>query len=70
MTLFIGNLKVARVITLSSVSLHAFPYIVQKNLVQFSSVAQLCLTLRPHGLQHARLPCPSPTPELAQTHVH
>ena len=29
---------------------------------QFSSVAQLCLTLRPHGLQHARPPCPSPTP--------
>ena len=25
------------------------------------SVAQLCLTLRPHGLQHIRLPCPSPT---------
>ena len=23
-----------------------------------------------HGLQHSRLPCPSPTPELAQTHVH
>ena len=31
-------------------------------LYQFSSVAQSCLTLRPHGLQHARLPCPSPTP--------
>ena len=32
-------------------------------LVQFSSVAQLCLTLcDPHGLQHTRLPCPSPTP--------
>ena len=30
--------------------------------VQFTSVAQSCLTLRPHGLQHARLPCPSPTP--------
>ena len=29
---------------------------------QFSSVAQLCLTLRPHELQHARPPCPSPTP--------
>ena len=29
---------------------------------QFSSVAQLCLTLQPHGLQHTRLPCPSPTP--------
>ena len=26
-----------------------------------SSVTQLCLTLRPHGLQHARLPCPSPS---------
>ena len=24
------------------------------------SVTQLCLTLRPHGLQHARPPCPSP----------
>ena len=22
----------------------------------------MCLTLRPHGLQHARPPCPSPTP--------
>ena len=31
-------------------------------LVQFSSVAQSCLTLWPHGLQHARLPCPSSTP--------
>ena len=27
-------------------------------------------SLRPHGLQHARPPCPSLTPELAQTHVH
>ena len=26
------------------------------------SVAQSCLTLRPHGLPHARPPCPSPTP--------
>ena len=25
-------------------------------------VAQLCLTLWPHGLQHARLPCPLPSP--------
>ena len=30
--------------------------------VQFSLVTQLCPTLRPHGLQHTRLPCPSPTP--------
>ena len=27
-----------------------------------SSVAQLCPTLWPHGLQHARPRCPSPTP--------
>ena len=27
----------------------------------FSSAAQSCLTLRPHGLQHTRFPCPSPT---------
>ena len=31
---------------------------------QFSSVAQSCPTdsLWPHGLQHTRVPCPSPTP--------
>ena len=29
---------------------------------QFSSVAQSCLTLRLHGLQHSRLRCPSPSP--------
>ena len=28
---------------------------------QFSSVAQLCLILKPHRLQHARPPCPAPT---------
>ena len=31
-------------------------------LYQLISVAQLCPTLRPHGLQHTRLPCPLPTP--------
>ena len=30
--------------------------------VQIISVGQLCPTLRSHGLQHARLPCPSPRP--------
>ena len=30
--------------------------------LQFSSVAQSCLTLQPHELQLARPPCPSPTP--------
>ena len=33
------------------------------SILQFSSVAHSCLTLcDPHGLQHARLPCPSPVP--------
>ena len=32
--------------------------------VQFSSVAQSCLTLQPHESQHARPPCPSPTPRV------
>ena len=27
-------------------------------------------SLESHGLQHARLSCPSPSPGLAQTHVH
>ena len=30
--------------------------------VQFNSITQSCLTLRPHRLQRARLPCPPPTP--------
>ena len=30
--------------------------------VQFSSVTDVSDSLRPHGLQHTRLPCPSPTP--------
>ena len=33
-----------------------------KRGLQFSSIAQSCTTLWPHGLQHTRLPCPSPTP--------
>ena len=32
--------------------------------VQFSSVTQSCPTLRPHESQHARPPCPSPTPRV------
>ena len=32
--------------------------------VQFSSVAQLCLTLWLHEPQHSRPPCPSPTPRV------
>ena len=38
----------------------------QKNIYfcfQYSSTTQSCMTLWPHGLQHARPPCPSPTPK-------
>ena len=35
-----------------------------EGILQFSSVAQSCLTLWPHGLQHARPPWPSPTPRV------
>ena len=33
--------------------------------VQLSSVAHLCRTLQPHGLQHTWLPCPSLTPGIS-----
>ena len=41
----------------------------QALLVQFSH-SVISNSLRPHGLQHARLPCPSPTPRDHSTHVH
>ena len=37
--------------------------------VQFSRLV-VSDSLQPHGRQHTRLPYPSPTPELIQTHVH
>ena len=40
--------------------LNIYIYIVSS--VRFSSVAQSCQNLRPHGLQHTRPPCASPTP--------
>ena len=36
----------------------------KQSSVQFRSAAQSCLSWRPHGLQHARPPCPSPTPRV------
>ena len=38
-------------------------------VVQFSR-SVVSDSLRPHGLQHARPPCPSPILEFTQTHVH
>ena len=37
--------------------------------VQFSC-SVVSDSLRPHESQHARPPCPSPTPEFTQTHIH
>ena len=39
------------------------------SLVQFSC-SVVSNALRPHESQHARPPCPSQTPEFAQTHAH
>ena len=41
----------------------------QKHLLLFSH-SIVFDSLWPHGLQHARLPCPSPTPRACSTHVH
>ena len=38
-------------------------------LPQFSSVAVMSDSLRPHGLQYSRLPCPSSTPRACSNHV-
>ena len=43
------------------IHLYRFFSIVQFNSVQFSR-SVMSDSLQPHGLQHTRLPCPSPTP--------
>ena len=45
---------------------HPLPcsYISERRPQSVSSVTQLCPTLWPHGLQHNRPPCPSPTPRV------
>ena len=45
----------------SKVPIHVI-FLISKNCCCL--VAQLCLTLGPHGLQHARLPCPSLSPKV------
>ena len=43
-----------------------------ESAIQFSSVQSSVVSdsFRPHESQHARPPCPSPTPEFTQTHIH
>ena len=48
---------------------------ISKVLYDLKSPCHCCLVTqpdfsRPHEPQHSRPPCPSPTPELVQTHVH
>ena len=51
-----------------------FYFFFLENLMCISSVqfsrSVLSNSLQPHELQHARPPCPSPTPGFTQTHVH
>ena len=54
---------------LHRVVLQNFDSEVRFSSVQFSH-SVMSNSLQTHGLQHVRLPCPSPAPELAQTHVH
>ena len=49
---------------------HVFPWEANACSVQFSSGAQLSDSLWPHGLQHARLPCPSPTSRACSDWCH
>ena len=41
---------------------HKIPLMLFIEILQFSSVTVMSDSLRPHGLQHARPPCPLPTP--------
>ena len=45
-----------------AVLIQATMWVNLKDLHCCRSVTQSCPTLRPHGLQHARLPCPPPSP--------
>ena len=49
----------------TSATWKTFIYVYIHNILQYiSSVAQACPTLQPHGQQHARPPCQSPTPRV------
>ena len=65
MSLFFNTLSRFVIAFLKGVSITSFNSVFESRYwnLQFNSVSQLCLTLwDPHGLQHARPPCPSPTP--------
>ena len=49
-------------VTAASCNTRLAVFCIQPHSIQFSSVAQSCPTLRSHESQHAKPPCPSPTP--------
>ena len=58
------------IIFLKRVSWENIPWFLKKSVsVQFSC-SVMSYSLRPHELQHARPPCPLPTPGIYTTHVH
>ena len=48
------------------------PKIMASGLIRSDQISHSVISdsLRPHELQHARPPCPTPTPGAKQTHVH
>ena len=69
--LYICGMKEKRKVTLGKqVSETQFCFISDPGLTHACSVAQLCLTLRPHELQHARPPIHHQLLEFTQTYVH
>ena len=61
---FVVQVDHSRVANIKDRKIQLFFLILIIQICKFSLVAQLCLILWPHGLQHARPPCPSPTPSL------
>ena len=63
-----GNWLLSPVVMFSKLT-HTVALISPLFLFQFSCLV-VSNSLRPHEPQHARPPCPSPTAESTQTHVH
>ena len=57
-----GLLSLSHVMQLGNLGLMVNKAWFLVSIAEFSTVAQSCLTLWPHEPQHARPPCPSPTP--------
>ena len=67
---FVGEKVVFLSYSSAILGLPKFVYFYWRNIsVQFSR-SVVSDSLRPHESQHARPPCPSPTPELTDTHVY